>query len=152
MYEAQATVIGTVVTHPVRRDLANGEQVVTFRMASNARRFDAAAGEWVDNGTYRGKDGTERRDLEMRAVAVGPDLGRCSASVVRRSDAARSASHTVRNISDRRGAVPPIPAQDAAEYAPTVPTAVASTTAADSLPARSPVAVPISGTPERVDA
>ncbi|MET9213623.1 MULTISPECIES: single stranded DNA-binding domain-containing protein [unclassified Nocardia] len=51
MYEAHATVIGTVVTHPARRDLANGEQVVTFRMASNSRRFDAAAGEWVDNGT-----------------------------------------------------------------------------------------------------
>ncbi|MEV6218861.1 single-stranded DNA-binding protein [Nocardia sp. NPDC051833] len=187
MYEAHATVIGTVVTHPARRDLANGEQVVTFRMASNSRRFDAAAGEWVDNGTlyltvscwrrlvtgvdrslhrgdpviaygqlrsheYRGKDGTERRDLEMRAVAVGPDLGRCSASVVRRSDAARSAPHAVRNISDRRGAVPPVPVADATEYAPTVPTAVASTTAADSLPARSPVAVPISGTPVQVEA
>ncbi|MGS2809525.1 hypothetical protein [Nocardia sp. MW-W600-9] len=106
MYEAHATVIGTVVTHPVRRDLTNGEQVVTFRMASNSRRFDAA----------------------------------------------RSAPHAVRNISDRPRAIPPVPAEDAAEYAPTVPTAVASTTAADSLPARSPVAVPISGTPERVDA
>lgn len=187
MYEAHATVIGTVVTHPVRRDLTNGEQVVTFRMASNSRRFDAAAGEWVDNGTlyltvscwrrlvtgvdrslhrgdpviaygqlrsheYRGKDGAERRDLEMRAVAVGPDLGRCSASIVRRSDAARSAPHAVRNISDRRGAVLPVPSEDVAEYAPTVPTAVASTTAADSLPARSPVAVPISGMPAQVDA
>ncbi|MGW6424019.1 hypothetical protein ACWF82_15185 [Nocardia sp. NPDC055053] len=101
---------------------------------------------------YRGKDGTERRDLEMRAVAVGPDLGRCSASIVRRSDIARSAPHAVRNISDRRGAVSPVPSADVAEYAPTAPTAVASTTAADSLPARSPVAVPISGMPEQVDA
>ncbi|MFE3544381.1 single-stranded DNA-binding protein [Nocardia sp. NPDC059177] len=177
MYEANTTVIGTVVTHPVRRDLANGEQVVTFRMASNARRFDPNAGEWVDNGNlyltvscwrrlvhgvdrslhrgdpviaygqlrsheYRGKDGGERRDLEMRAVAVGPDLGRCSASVVRR-----------RNISGHGGAAPTVAGvADPAEYASTAPTAVASTTAADSLPARSPDAMPLAGIPEQVDA
>ncbi len=51
MYEAMATVVGTVVTHPVKRDLSNGEQVLTFRMASNSRRLDFATGEWVDNGT-----------------------------------------------------------------------------------------------------
>ncbi|MFC4127461.1 single-stranded DNA-binding protein [Nocardia rhizosphaerae] len=186
MYEANATVIGTVVTHPVRRELAGGEQVLTFRMASNSRRFDANAGEWVDNGTlyltvtcwrrlvsgvdrslhrgdpviaygqlrsheYRGKDGTQRRDLEMRAVAVGPDLARCTASVVRRPAAAHPAPHAAGNISDRRGAAIPA-AEDAAGYAPTEPTAVASTTAADSVPARSPEAVPIQGTPEPVDA
>ncbi|WP_280308563.1 single-stranded DNA-binding protein [Nocardia neocaledoniensis] len=186
MYEANATVIGTVVTHPVRRDLANGEQVLTFRMASNSRRFDANAGEWIDNGTlyltvscwrrlvtgvdrslhrgdpviaygqlrsheYRGKDGTERRDLEMRAVAVGPDLARCTASVIRRAEAARPVPHAVRNISGRRGAAAPS-AEDPAGYAPTEDTAVASTTAADSLPARSPVAVPNPGTPAQVDA
>ncbi|WP_336083097.1 single-stranded DNA-binding protein [Nocardia sp. SSK8] len=186
MYEANTTVVGTVVTHPVRRDLSNGEQVVTFRMASNARRFDPGSGDWVDNGSlyltvscwrrlvtgvdrslhrgdpviaygqlrtheYRGKDGTERRDLEMRAAAVGPDLGRCSASVVRRSDAARAAAHPVRNISGPPGAALP-GAESVAEYAPTAPTAVASTTAADSLPARSPVAVPPVGAPEQVDA
>ncbi|WP_084759459.1 single-stranded DNA-binding protein [Nocardia mangyaensis] len=188
MYEAHTTVVGTVVTHPVRRDLANGEQMVTFRMASNARRFDPGAGEWVDNGNlyltvscwrrlvtgvdrslhrgdpviaygqlrsheYRAKDGAERRDLEMRAVAVGPDLGRCTATVVRRSDGPRTAPHgVVRNISDRRGAAQPESAHDVAEYAPPVLTAVASTTAADSLPARSPDAVPSTTTTEQVDA
>ncbi|GAA5065645.1 single-stranded DNA-binding protein [Nocardia callitridis] len=122
MYEANVTVIGNVVTHPVKRNLSDGEQVVTFRMASNSRRFDRSAGEWVDNGTlyltvtcwrrlvegvdlslhrgdpviahgqlrsheYRTRDGSERRDLEMRANAVGPDLSRCSAAISRRPSA-----------------------------------------------------------------
>ncbi|WP_081511817.1 single-stranded DNA-binding protein [Nocardia donostiensis] len=118
MYETIATVVGTVVTHPVKRVLAGGEQVLTFRMASNARRLDHDSGEWVDSGTlfltvncwrklvagvdasigrgdpvivqgqlrsneYRTRDGVERRDLEMRANAVGPDLSRCTATVRR---------------------------------------------------------------------
>ncbi|UGT60408.1 single-stranded DNA-binding protein [Nocardia asteroides] len=121
MYEAMATVAGTVVTHPAKRELANGEPVITFRVASNSRRFDQASGEWVDNGTlfltvscwrrlvsgvhasirrgdpvlvhgqlrtheYRAKDGVERRDLEMRAVAIGPDLARCTAAITRRAE------------------------------------------------------------------
>jgi single-strand DNA-binding protein len=141
MFEAMATVLGNVVTHPVKRDLTNGEQVITFRMASNSRRFDAATGEWVDNGTlyltiscwrrlvagvdasirrgdpiivhgqlrsheYRTKDGIERRDLEMRANALGPDLSRCSAPVNRRTEAGRSPgpSNVARNTCDRSGA------------------------------------------------
>ncbi|MGK8553156.1 single-stranded DNA-binding protein [Nocardia gipuzkoensis] len=128
MYEANATVIGTIATHPIKRDLTNGEQVVTFRLASNSRRLDHSSGQWVDNGTlyltvscwrrlvagveaslrrgdpiiaygqlrsheYRSKDGVERRDLEMRATAVGPDLSRCAAQVTRWSDpAARNTS------------------------------------------------------------
>ncbi|MGY2032782.1 single-stranded DNA-binding protein [Nocardia gipuzkoensis] len=121
MYEANATVIGTIATHPVKRDLTNGEQVVTFRLASNSRRLDHASGQWVDNGTlyltvscwrrlvagvdaslrrgdpiiaygqlrsheYRSRDGVERRDLEMRASVVGPDLSRCAAQLTRLSD------------------------------------------------------------------
>ncbi|MFC9968090.1 single-stranded DNA-binding protein [Nocardia ignorata] len=189
MYEANATVIGTVVNHPVRRDLANGEQVVSFRMASTARRFDPSAGEWVDAGTlyltvscwrrlvagvdrslrrgdpviaygqlrsheYRGKDGGERRDLEMRAVAVGPDLGRCSATIQRRSEAARFTPHVVRNIPGDQGAVVSAAAPPGAEgeYAADDRTAVASTSAADSLPARSPDEMPIEGIPAQVDA
>ncbi len=125
MYEANTAVIGTVVTHPVRRTLPGGEQVTTFRMASTARRFDRDSGGWVDNGSlfltvscwrrlvegvdssirrgdpiivygqlrtneYRTKDGVHRHDLEMRAAAVGPDLGRCTAPVVRRGSARNS--------------------------------------------------------------
>jgi single-strand DNA-binding protein len=141
MYEAMATVIGTVVTHPVKRDLTNGEQVVTFRMASNSRRLDPATGEWVDSGTlyltiscwrrlvtgvdasirrgdpivvygqlrsheYRSKDGVERRDLEMRASALGPDLARCTAQPIRRTEAGRSfgPSNLARNTCDRSSA------------------------------------------------
>ena len=118
-------VIGTVVTHPVRRTLPGGEQVTTFRMASTARRFDRDRGGWVDSGSlfltvscwrrlvegvdaslrrgdpiiaygqlrtneYRTKDGVHRHDLEMRAAAVGPDLGRCTAPVVRRGTSRNS--------------------------------------------------------------
>ncbi|MFI2282641.1 single-stranded DNA-binding protein [Nocardia beijingensis] len=131
MYEANATVIGTIATHPVKRDLTNGEQVVTFRLASNSRRLDHTSGQWVDNGTlyltvscwrrlvagvdaslrrgdpiiaygqlrsheYRSKDGVERRDLEMRATALGPDLARCVARPTRLSDpSARNTSGVV---------------------------------------------------------
>ncbi|WP_280493206.1 single-stranded DNA-binding protein [Nocardia asiatica] len=131
MYEANATVIGTIATHPVKRDLTNGDQVVTFRLASNSRRLDHASGQWVDNGTlyltvscwrrlvagvdaslrrgdpiiaygqlrsheYRSKDGVERRDLEMRASVVGPDLSRCAAQLTRLSDLpSRNTSGTV---------------------------------------------------------
>ncbi|SUA47154.1 single-stranded DNA-binding protein [Nocardia africana] len=120
MYEANTAVIGTVVTHPVRRSLPGGEQVISFRMASNARRFDRDTGGWVDSGTlfltvtcwrrlvegvdasirrgdpiiaygqlrtneYRTREGVQRHDLEMRAAALGPDLGRCAAPVMRRA-------------------------------------------------------------------
>ncbi|BAW09189.1 single-stranded DNA-binding protein [Nocardia seriolae] len=121
MYEANTAVIGRIVTHPVRRALQNGEQVLSFRLASTARRYDAEAGDWVDGGTlyltvscwrrgivegveaslqrgdpiiaygqlrsneYTTRDGAERTDLEMRALALGPDLGRCTAPVVRKT-------------------------------------------------------------------
>ncbi|MEV6137743.1 single-stranded DNA-binding protein [Nocardia sp. NPDC051990] len=138
MYEAMVTVIGTVVTHPVKRGLTNGEQVVTFRMASNSRRFNPETSEWVDSGTlyltvscwrrlvvgvdaslrrgdpiiahgqlrtheYRARDGVERRDVEMRASSIGPDLSRCTAQVVRRavSGAASGPGTLARNSCDR---------------------------------------------------
>ena len=116
MYEAVATVVGTVVTEPVKRDLPSGEQMVSFRLASTARRLDRETGEWVDNGTlfltvscwrrlvagvdasihrgdpvivqgqlrsneYHTREGAQRRDLEMRAHTLGPDLTRCTARV-----------------------------------------------------------------------
>lgn len=118
VYEAITTIIGTVVSDPVKRELPGGDRVLTFRLASTARRLDRGSGEWVDNGTlfltvscwrrlvagvdasihrgdpvivqgqlrsneYRTRDGAERRDLEMRAHTVGPDLTRCTAQVVR---------------------------------------------------------------------
>jgi single-strand DNA-binding protein len=126
MYEAYTALIGTVVTHPVRRSLPNGQHLVTFRMASNARRLDRGSGDWVDNGTvyltvncwrrlvegvdaslsvgdpilvygqlrsseYRTREGASRQVLELRASAIGPDLGRCSATVLRRGQHRKSA-------------------------------------------------------------
>lgn len=51
MYETHATVVGTVITHPVKRPTSSGEEVVSFRMASNVRRMDRVTGEWTDGGT-----------------------------------------------------------------------------------------------------
>lgn len=51
MYEAQCAVVGTVITNPVKRVTASGEEVLSFRMASNARRQDRSTGEWADGGT-----------------------------------------------------------------------------------------------------
>ncbi|QLY30306.1 single-stranded DNA-binding protein [Nocardia huaxiensis] len=119
MYEANTAVVGRVVTHPTRRQLPNGEQVISFRLASTARRYDQNSGEWADAGTlyltvscwrklvdgveaslqrgdpviaygqlrsneYTSRAGVERVDLEMRALALGPDLGRCHAPVQRK--------------------------------------------------------------------
>nr|WP_296778549.1 single-stranded DNA-binding protein [Rhodococcus sp. (in: high G+C Gram-positive bacteria)] len=51
MYEAQCAVVGTVITNPVKRVTGSGEEVLSFRMASNARRQDRTTGEWADGGT-----------------------------------------------------------------------------------------------------
>lgn len=45
MYETPLTVVGRIATAPERRRAGDGE-VVTFRIASNERKRDAA-GEWV---------------------------------------------------------------------------------------------------------
>jgi len=51
MYETHATVVGTVITNPVKRQTTSGEEVLSFRMASNTRRKDAVTGEWTDGAT-----------------------------------------------------------------------------------------------------
>ncbi|AJW38392.1 Single-stranded DNA-binding protein [Rhodococcus sp. B7740] len=51
MYEAQCAVVGTVITNPVKRSTPTGDEVLSFRMASNARRQDRSTGEWTDGGT-----------------------------------------------------------------------------------------------------
>ncbi|MDI9917601.1 single-stranded DNA-binding protein [Rhodococcus sp. IEGM 1379] len=51
MYETSVVVVGTVITNPVKRQTANGEEVLSFRMASNARRKDMTTGEWTDGAT-----------------------------------------------------------------------------------------------------
>ncbi|EGD22915.1 single-strand binding family protein [Prescottella equi ATCC 33707] len=51
MYETHGTVVGTVITDPIKRETTSGEEVMSFRMASNVRRRDRESGEWVDGGT-----------------------------------------------------------------------------------------------------
>lgn len=51
MYETYGTVVGTVITDPIKRETISGEEVLSFRMASNVRRRDRESGEWVDGGT-----------------------------------------------------------------------------------------------------
>lgn len=51
MYETHTAVVGTVITDPVKRETGTGEEVMSFRMASNVRRRDRESGEWVDGGT-----------------------------------------------------------------------------------------------------
>ena len=48
MYETHLTVIGTLITAVNRRRLADDTTVASFRVASNERRFDRAAGTWTD--------------------------------------------------------------------------------------------------------
>jgi single-strand DNA-binding protein len=51
MYETHTAVVGTVITNPVKRPTNSGEEVLSFRMASNTRRQDRSTGEWTDGGT-----------------------------------------------------------------------------------------------------
>ncbi|PTR31943.1 single-strand DNA-binding protein [Rhodococcus sp. OK519] len=145
MYETHGTVVGTVITDPIKRETGSGEEVMSFRMASNVRRRDRESGEWVDGGTlyltvscwrrlvqgvgaslmkgdpiiahgelrtneYKTRDGDPRSDLEMRAMAVGPDLARCSARLDR-SGRARTALSADGSESDD-DAPAPAPAED----------------------------------------
>ncbi|MFT4128099.1 MAG: single-stranded DNA-binding protein [Gordonia sp. (in: high G+C Gram-positive bacteria)] len=51
MFETVSTVVGTVVTDPIRRRASSGDEVISFRVASNSRRFDKATSTWVDGQT-----------------------------------------------------------------------------------------------------
>ncbi len=51
MFETPMTVIGTVISDPVYRTTRSGEEVVSFRMASNSRRRDPETNGWADDKT-----------------------------------------------------------------------------------------------------
>ena len=51
MYETYSTVVGRVISEPRHNRTAGGDEVVSFRMVSNARRRDRNTGEWVDGHT-----------------------------------------------------------------------------------------------------
>lgn len=126
MYETHMTLVGTLITPLNRRWLADGTCVVSFRVASNTRRYDRASDGWVDGDrvylsvtcwrrlaanvyasfstgdpiivqgriytrSYE-KDGQRHSITEMEALAVGPDLTRCTAAVTRTKRATVAAS------------------------------------------------------------
>jgi len=45
------TLVGNVASTPEHAQTPSGVSVLTFRLASNRRRFDAKSGTWVDAGT-----------------------------------------------------------------------------------------------------
>lgn len=45
------TLVGNVASTPEHAQTPSGVSVLTFRLASNRRRFDAKSGAWVDAGT-----------------------------------------------------------------------------------------------------
>lgn len=51
MYETTTTIVGTLITAPNRRRLPDGTDVLSFRVASNERRYDRATDEWNDGDT-----------------------------------------------------------------------------------------------------
>ncbi|MGB7364424.1 MAG: single-stranded DNA-binding protein [Rhodococcus sp. (in: high G+C Gram-positive bacteria)] len=51
MYEAYLTVMGTVITDPIKRTTQSGDEVLSFRVASNSRRLDRESGQWHDGDT-----------------------------------------------------------------------------------------------------
>ena len=51
MYETYSTIVGRVISDPRRNRMANGDEVISFRMASNTRRRDRTTGEWIDGNS-----------------------------------------------------------------------------------------------------
>lgn len=51
MNEIQVTVRGNVTSQPRQVRFDDGNTVTSFRLASNARRYDSQSREWVDAGT-----------------------------------------------------------------------------------------------------
>lgn len=51
MNETLVTVVGNVATEPEMRTTATGVGVTRFRLATTARRWDAARGAWADGPT-----------------------------------------------------------------------------------------------------
>ncbi len=54
MFDTYVTVVGTALTTPEwKRVQSSGVLVANFRVASHARRFDRASGQWVDAASLR---------------------------------------------------------------------------------------------------
>lgn len=54
MYDTYVTIVGNALHEPQWRKTANaGVMVATFKIASTARRFDRASGQWLDGNSLR---------------------------------------------------------------------------------------------------
>jgi single-strand DNA-binding protein len=68
VYETQVTVVGNVVTPIGRRRFNDGTVVANFRVGTSERRYDRAAGTWVD-GDRLYVEVSCRRHLAENAIA-----------------------------------------------------------------------------------
>jgi single-strand DNA-binding protein len=48
MNETMVTVAGRIISDPMRRRVGDGNELVSFRLASNQRKYDKVLQEWVD--------------------------------------------------------------------------------------------------------
>lgn len=82
----------------------------------------------LSSSQYTAKDGTARSDLEMRAIAIGPDLARCICRIERNAkvgptadaEAAAAAEPTASQPADSQSSVAGEVGQDAGGLDPTV--------------------------------
>jgi single-strand DNA-binding protein len=70
MNETHVTLVGTVIQDLRRRTTAEGAELISFRMASNERRFDRTSGEWVDGETLYANVTCWRRLVKGVAYAL----------------------------------------------------------------------------------
>jgi single-strand DNA-binding protein len=71
MNETSVTLVGTVISDLRRRTTPDGAELIGFRMASNERRFDRAAQEWVDGDSLYVNVTCWRRLVKGVAAAIG---------------------------------------------------------------------------------
>lgn len=70
MNETHVTLVGTVIQDLRRRTTTDGAELISFRMASNERRFDRTTGEWVDGETLYANVTCWRRLVKGVAYAL----------------------------------------------------------------------------------
>jgi len=72
MNETHVTIVGTVISDQRRRTVADGSELISFRVASNERRFDRTTQQWVDGDTLYANVTCWRRLV----IGVGAALGK----------------------------------------------------------------------------
>jgi single-strand DNA-binding protein len=71
MFETPVTIVGNVLTAPEwRRTVNTGTPLVTFKVASTARRFDKDRNEWVDGNCLRVRVACWRKLAENVALSL----------------------------------------------------------------------------------